>query len=99
MNAPAAVFALSAAFMLGYGPAYCLTVAIRQRRDRRQLARTPRVDVGGRRAMCPACRKASLSRPRAHLEWSRLQAAVAQARADIAAEAEHFDMWTKEMSA
>ena len=68
MNAAAAVFALSAAFMLGYGPAYCLTIALRQRRDRRQLARTPQ--------------------PRAHVEWSRLQAAVAQARADIAAEAE-----------
>jgi hypothetical protein len=65
MNAAAAVFAISAAFMLGYGPAYCLTVALRKRRDRRQLARTPQ--------------------PRAHVEWSRLQAAVAQARADIAA--------------
>ena len=30
---------------------------------------------------------ARLPQPRAHLEWSRLQAAVAQARADIAAEA------------
>lgn len=68
MNAAAAVFALSAAFMVGYGPAYCLAVALRQRRDRRQLASTPQ--------------------PRAHVEWSRLQAAVAQARADIAAEAE-----------
>lgn len=67
MTAAAAVFALSAAFMLGYGPAYCLTVALRQRRDRRQLARTPE--------------------PRAHVEWARLQTAVAQARADIAAEA------------
>lgn len=79
MNAAAAVFALSAAFMLGYGPAYCLTVALRQRRDRRQLASTPQ--------------------PRAHVEWSRLQAAVAQARADIAAEAEHFDLWEQEVSA
>ena len=36
--------------------------------------------------------------PRAHAEWSRLQAAVAQARADIA-EAEHFDLWEAEVSA
>lgn len=63
----AAVLWTAAAVMLGYGPAYCLTVALRQRRDRRQLASTPQ--------------------PRAHVEWSRLQSAVAQARADIAAEA------------
>ena len=80
MNAAAAVFALSAAFMLGYGPAYCLTIALRQRRDRRQQL-------------------APIPQPRAHVEWSRLQAAVAQARADIAAEAEHFDLWEQEVSA
>ena len=68
MTPAAFTFALAAAAMLGYGPAYCLAVALRQRRDRRQLARLPQ--------------------PRAHVEWSRLQAAVAQARADIAAEAE-----------
>lgn len=37
--------------------------------------------------------------PRLHTEWSRLQAAVSQARADIAAEAEHFDIWEREVSA
>ena len=68
MNAAAAVLWTAAAVMLGYGPAYCLTVALRQRRDRRQLTRLPQ--------------------PRAHVEWSRLQTAVAQARADIAAKAE-----------
>lgn len=42
---------------------------------------------------------ASVPQPRAHVEWSRLQAAVAQARADIAAEAEHFDIWEQEVTA
>lgn len=32
-------------------------------------------------------------------EWARLQSAVAQARADIAAEAEDFDLWEQEVSA
>ena len=32
-------------------------------------------------------------------DWQRLLDLQAQARADIAAEADHFDLWTQEMSA
>lgn len=45
-------------------------------------------------------KRAEAERRRARaVEWTRLQAAVKQARADIAAEAEHFDMWEQEVSA
>lgn len=37
--------------------------------------------------------------PRLASEWGRLQAFQAQARADIAAEADSFDRWEREMSA
>lgn len=39
MSAAAAVFWIAAAFTFGYGPAYALTLILRDRRDRREDAR------------------------------------------------------------
>lgn len=39
MTAAAVVFWASAAFIVGYGPAYVLTLILRDRRDRREEAR------------------------------------------------------------
>lgn len=36
MSAAAAVFALSAAFMFGYGPAFCAALMAAERRDRKK---------------------------------------------------------------
>lgn len=39
MTAAAAVFWVAAAFIIGYGPAFALTLILRDRRDRREEAR------------------------------------------------------------